>query len=143
MAGTKGRSGRRPGSLSWPRNPVALAGNHLNVLIEMWLGGALIKIQNDPERWLVPPTERRFTVPPNVMQLLARFAIEHVLAVNTGLKRPADDQSFVDQVLLWARRRAPPITLRRKAGLISDEREVAYQAYLDDLTNSWKGDQSF
>jgi hypothetical protein len=143
MAGTKGRSGRRPGSISWPRNPVALAGNHLNVLIEMWLGGVPIKIQNEPERWLPQPTERRFTVPPKVMRVLARIAIEQVLAVNARLKRRADDQSFLDQVLLWARRRAPSLTLRRKAGSILDERQVAYQAYLDDLTNSWKGDQSF
>ena len=39
MAGKPGRSGRRPGSLSWSKNPVARAGHHLNVLIEMWLAG--------------------------------------------------------------------------------------------------------
>jgi hypothetical protein len=109
----------------------------------MWLGGVPIKIQNDPERWLVPPTERRFTVPPRIRQELAKLAIEHMLVDNAGLKRPADKESFLKQVLLWARRRAPSTTLRPKARSILDERGNAYQAYLDYLTNSWKGDRSF
>ena len=37
MAGKKGRSGRRKGSLSWSKNPTAVAGHHLQTLIEMWL----------------------------------------------------------------------------------------------------------
>ena len=77
MAGKKGRSGRPSGSTSWWRNPTALAGHHLNVLIEMWLGG--VPIQVAPKRWLVQPTERRHTVPPKIKRALAAMAIGHVM----------------------------------------------------------------
>src|SRR5262249_2491621 len=49
MAGKKGHSGRRPGTLSWYQHPTARCGHRLNVLFEVWLGHA---------------PERRFTVPP-------------------------------------------------------------------------------
>ncbi len=51
MAGKKGRSGRRKGSLSWSKNPTAVAGHHLQTLIEMWLAGVPIKVS--PHQWLV------------------------------------------------------------------------------------------
>jgi hypothetical protein len=98
MTGKKGRSGRRPGSISYPNNPTALAGHHLKVLIEMWLA--------------MQP-ERRFTVPPKIMRVLAQFAIRHVLNVYADLD--AVWHVEVDDVLAWARRRAPDNTLRRKA----------------------------
>jgi hypothetical protein len=124
MAGKKGRSGRRgkiteeeflagkrPGTPSWPGHPTALAGHHLQVLIEMWLAGVPIRI--GPNHCLMPPTERRHTVPPKVMRILATFAIRHVLNLY------ADSETVwhieVDEVLAWARRRAPDITLRRQA----------------------------
>ena len=44
MVGVKGRSGRPRGSLSYPKNPTALAGHHLNILIEAWLAGVPIKV---------------------------------------------------------------------------------------------------
>ena len=130
-----GRNGRRPGATSWWRNPTALAGHHLNVLIEMWLSGAPIQV--GPDRWLVEPSERRHTVPPKVMRVLAEFAIGQMMQVNVEaseqgrrpIKRPD-----VDAVLAWARRRAPSITLRRAARLTPlDERDAAYQEYLDHL----------
>jgi hypothetical protein len=85
MAGVKGRSGRLAGSISYPKNPTALAGHHLKVLIEAWLAGVPIKIGHD--RYLVQPAERRYTVPPKVMRVLAEFAIGHMLDVNPGLTR--------------------------------------------------------
>jgi len=131
MVGVKGRSGRRAGATSWWRNPVALAGHHLNVLIEMWLAGVPIKVA--PDRLLVPPTERRYTVPPKIMRVLGEFAIGQMLSANPGLKRPD-----VDAVLAWARRRAPSITLRRTARSTMDEREAAYRQYVEDTANAWK-----
>jgi hypothetical protein len=131
MAGKAARSGRRSGSTSWWRNPVALAGHHLNVVIEMWLAGVPIKI--GPDRWLKPPMERRHTVPPRILRALAEFAIGQMLNANPSLKRPD-----VDLVLAWARRKAPPITLRRKAGSTVDEREAAYLEGVKDMANAWK-----
>jgi hypothetical protein len=135
MAGKKGRSGRRSGSTSWWRNPTALAGHHLNVLIEMWLGG--VPIQVAPKRWLVQPTEQRHTVPPKIKRALAAMAVGHVLALYPNLRRPS-----VDAVIAWTRRRAPSLTLRHAVRSTSpDEREVAYQEYLDyldHLTTAWK-----
>lgn len=149
MAGKKGRSGRRPvnitvemwragvrpGSPSWPKNPTALAGNHLNVLIERWLAG--VPIQVGPDRWLKPPTERRYTVPPKIKWLLAVMAIRHVMMTDCEVDRVRTLD--VADVLKWARRRAPIITLRRPVRLKPrDEREAAYREYLDDLATAWK-----
>jgi hypothetical protein len=129
MAGKRGRSGRRgniteeeflagkrPGSPSWPKHPTALAGNHLKVLIEMWLAGAPIRI--GPDHCLMPPTERRYTVPPKIMRTLAIFAIRHVLNVHADSDEVWDID--VEDVLAWARRRAPDYTLRRKARQIQE-----------------------
>jgi hypothetical protein len=56
-----------------------------------------------------------------------RLRVDRVLALN------------VADVLAWARRRAPPVTLRRAArSTPRDEREVAYEEYLDNLTTAWK-----
>jgi hypothetical protein len=133
MAGKEGRSSRPSGSTSWWRNPVALAGHHLNGLIEMWLAGVPIRV--GPKRWLLQPMERRHTVPPRIMRVLAEAAIAQMLHANPGLKRPD-----VDLVLAWARRRAPAITLRRAARLTprDKEREAAFQEYLDDMASAWK-----
>ena len=131
MAGKKGRSGRRSGSTSWWRNPTALAGHHLNVLIEIWLGG--VPIQVAPKRCLVQPTERRHTVPPKIKRALAAMAIGHVMDVYTLRGRPT-----VAAVMAWSRRRAPSVTLRRRArAKRRDETEIAYQKYLEDLTTTW------
>ena len=131
MAGKKGRSGRPSGSTNWSRNPTALAGHHLNVLIEMWLGG--VPIQVTPKRRLVQPTERRHTVPPKVKHVLAEMAINHVM-YTLKLGRPT-----VAAVLAWSRRQAPSVTLRRLArAKPRDETEIAYQKYLEDLTTAWK-----
>jgi hypothetical protein len=115
MAGKRGRSGRPKGAVSWMCNPVALAGHHLNVLMEMWLAG--VPIGQDIWMWgkplqrrLLQPTERKHTVPPKIKRVLAQFAIGHVLELHPYLKRPS-----VDAVLLWTRRRAPTNTLRRQA----------------------------
>ena len=67
------------------------------------------------------------------MRVLAETAIRRVLNANPGLGRPD-----TEQVLAWARRRAPAITLRRKARSAVDEREAAHQEYLDHLTSAWK-----
>ena len=129
MAGKKGRSGRRPvnitvdmwlagvrpGSLSWPKNPTALAGNHLNVLIELWLLGVPIHVA--PKGWLVQPTERRHTVPPKIKRALAAMAVGHVLALYPNLRRPS-----VDAVIAWTRRRAPSLTLRHAVRSTSTRR---------------------
>jgi hypothetical protein len=122
MAGKKGRSGRRPGSRSWHRNPKALAGQRLNVLIEMWLAG--VPIQVAPNRWLVQPTERRHTVPPKIKRVLAEIA---------SLGRPD-----VEDVMAWSRRRAPSVSLRRKVGVATDEREVAYRKRVQDMASAWR-----
>lgn len=112
MAGKKGRSGRRPGSTSWGRNPTALAGHHLNGLIEMWLGGAPIRFQTpdgERERWLEPPTERRHTVPLRIRRVLATVAIEHTIHLYPHRQRPD-----INRVIEWSRRRAPDLTLRTR-----------------------------
>jgi hypothetical protein len=83
--------------------------------------------------WLAMQPERRFTVPPKIMRLLAQFAIRHVLELHPGWR------TDVDQVLTWVRRRAPDITLRRKASLTVDEREAAYRQHEQDTANAWKG----
>jgi hypothetical protein len=135
MAGKKGRSGRRSGSTSWWRNPIALARQHLNVLIEMWLAG--VPIQVGPDRWLKPPTERRYTVPPKIKWLLAVMAIRQVMMTDCEVDRVLSLD--VADVLECARRRAPSITLRRAVRLKPrDEREAAYREYLDDLATAWK-----
>ena len=134
MAGKKGRSGRRRRSTSWWRNPTALAGHHLNVLIEAWLGGVPIQIGRP-------------------LAKAANGAPIHGTAENqmgTGCDRNStrDEERLrgrsraalnVADVLAWARRRAPSVTLRRAArSTPRDEREVAYEEYLDNLTTAWK-----
>ena len=95
MPGQAGRSGRKVGSTSWWRNPVAVAGHYLNGSIEHWLACAPV---------------RRHTVPPRVKRRLAREAIEHAVRLHPDWRqRPS-----VDQVLAWSRRLAPDITLRRQ-----------------------------
>jgi hypothetical protein len=130
MAGKKRCSGRRPGSLSWHRNPTALAGQRLNVLIEMWLAG--VPIQVAPKRWLAQPTECRHTVPPKIKRVLAEIAIGQVLGRYPSLRRPG-----IESVMAWSRRRAPSVSLRRKVGAGTDEREVAYRQRVQDMTNAW------
>ena len=110
MAGKKGRSGRRRGSTSWWRNPTALAGHHLNVLIEMWLAG--VPIQVEPERWLMQPTERRYTVPPKIKRVLAAMAIRHVM------DECEFDRGRAESPPCWhgrdGRRRRSPCAVRRE-----------------------------
>ena len=135
MAGKKGKSGRRPGSTSWWRNPAALAGHQLNAYIEAWLGGVPIRVQTrEGDRWLMPPTERRYTVPPKVKRMLAEMAINHVLDSYPNLKR-----TTIEQVLAWSKRQAPSVTLRRQArAKPRDETEIAYREMIERLENAWK-----
>jgi hypothetical protein len=140
MSGVKGRSGRQPGSLSWMKNPTALAGHHLNGLIEMWLAGLPIQVNPGPwlARWLVPPAERGYTVSPKIKRELAETAIDHVLRVvcdvHDHVRRPS-----IEQVLAWSRRQAPSVTLRRAArSEPRDEVERAYQEMVERLATAWK-----
>jgi hypothetical protein len=127
MPGKKGRSGRPRGSLSWTKNPAALAGHELNVAMEMWLAGA-------PVGSLAPPTTRRFTVPVKVKRPLATLAIQHVIRLYPGLQRPT-----VDQVIAWTRRRAPSGSLRRRSSDVPrDDKERAYQEVEARDRHAWK-----
>lgn len=103
MAGKPGRSGRRKGSISYPKNPVALAGHHLNVLKEMWLSGAPISgVEPRSKRaQSVPP------VPPTIGRRLAEIVISHLLNIGS-LAHPPD----IQQVLEWSRRHPPRSTVR-------------------------------
>jgi hypothetical protein len=118
VAGVKGRSGRPPGSRRW--NPTALAGHHLQVLIELWLAGAPIKateiwMADAPiklaDRYLAPPAKSRHTVPPRIKRALAEMAAPYI-----DVEQVLPPYIDVEQVLLWVRRRAPANTLRRKRG---------------------------
>ena len=131
MAGKKGRSGRPKGSLSWTKNPAALAGHRLTALIELWLAGLLeMRVSG---RWLEPPMERRHTVPPKIKRVLAAAAIEHVMALYPHLTRPS-----IAQVLAWSRRQAPSVSLRRKVSAGTDEREVAYRQRVQHMASAWR-----
>ena len=147
MAGKKGRSGRRMGSLSWSKTPAALAGHYLNSLIEMWLAG--VPIPTRPDWWLMQPTGRRHTVPPEIKRALAQAAIEYVVRLDAKAIEQAKEQGrrhgppitrpSSDQVLAWSRRRAPAVTLRHKAN--SAARTPAQRAWEERvvrLENAWK-----
>jgi hypothetical protein len=182
MAGKKGRSGRRKGSLSWFRNPVAVAGRHLEVLMEMWLAGTPIKV--GPDRWLVQPIKRREgTVPPEIIRALAKIAIAQVMELQRqrqdakpdtearlryqkALAEAEDEhrakgwtdkkvaawrarldkhsakkfyEPEIDKVVLYVRRRAPPVTLRfKKRQSHPDPREAAFAGWLAYLNDAWK-----
>jgi hypothetical protein len=146
MAGKKGCSGRRKGSLSWSKNPAALAGHYLNCLIEMWLAG--VPIPTRPGWCLVQPTGRRHTVPPKIKRALAQAAIEHVVqldakaierAIEQGRRHgPPITRPSTDQVLAWSRRRAPAVTLRHKANSAMTPARRAWEERLVWLQNAWK-----
>jgi len=149
MAGKAGRSGRKPGALSWHQNAAARAGHRLNVLIEMWLACA---------------PEPRSTVPPKIMRDLALQAIREELdLINLGedvltidevvrlLLLDDDDPELrrtpgvvvvdVDAVLAGSRRQAPKgPSLRRKVRqrLDSDDH---YAQYLVRISNAWRSPQ--
>ena len=131
VAGKKGRSGRPKGRLSWTKNPTALAGHRLTALIELWLAGLLETRVSG--RWLEPPTERRHTVPPKIKRVLAAAAIEDVMALHPHLTRTS-----IAQVLAWSRRRAPPVSLRRKVSAATDERELANRQRAQELAIPWR-----
>ena len=147
MAGKKGRSGRRKGSLSWSKTPAALAGHYLNGFIEMWLAG--VPIPTRPDWWLMQPTGRRHTAPPKIKRALAQAAIEYVVwldakaieqAIEQGRRHgPPITRPSIEQVLAWSRRLAPAVTLRRKAN--SAARTPAQRAWEERvvrLENAWK-----
>jgi hypothetical protein len=138
MAGKKGRSGRRPGSRSLS-NPVALAGHHLAVLIEMWLARAPIKVA--PNR----RPKRRRTIPPKIKRGLAKKAIAHVVelaSLRVGHRRGAKDfyEPDIDDVLQYARRRAPAVTLRddKKRQSHADPREAAFRLLELRARHGWR-----
>jgi hypothetical protein len=147
MAGKKGRSGRRKGSLSWSKTPAALAGHYLNGRIEMWLAGVPIPMR--PDWWLVQPTGRRHTVPPKIKRALAQAAIEYVVwldakaieqAIEQGRRHgPPITRPSTDQVLAWSRRRAPPVTLRHKANSAArTPAQRAWEQRVRWLQNAWR-----
>jgi hypothetical protein len=142
MAGKKRRSGRRKGSLSWSKTPAALAGHYLNCLIEMWLAG--VPILTRPDCWLVQPTGRRHTVPPEIKRALAQAAIEYVVQLDAKaieqVRRngPPITRPSTDQVLAWSRRRAPAVTLRHKANNAMTPARRAWEERVVWLQNAWK-----
>src|SRR5260370_31743498 len=101
------RRGRPPGSTSAWKNPVSRAANFGNLLMEAWLAGVPIQVR--PDRWLPLPTERRYTVPPRYKRVLAQMAVNYEKSLYPDVKLS------VDQVLAQMSRRAPSISLRRKA----------------------------
>ena len=161
MVGKKGHSGRPPGTLSWYQNATARCGHQLNALIELWLAG--VPIQIAPERWLVQPTERRYTVPPKIKHVLALTAIRQVVFneieleqdpgvlttdVDKVLRHIQDDEPDlrqtpgvvvidVDKVLAWSRRRAPSgPSLRRKVR--GPDAYDQYVQYVARISNAWR-----
>ncbi len=86
-------AGRPLGSTTWSRNLVNVAGQHANVLLELWLAGApvlelrvlLFSLEGNPkhqalveECWLARRDERRYTVPPKIKRKLCKLASAHV-----------------------------------------------------------------
>ena len=95
----------------------------------MWLAG--VPIPTRPDWWVVQPTGRRHTVPPEIK---AQVAIKYVVRLGPPIQRPS-----TDQVLAWSRRRAPAATLRHKAN--SAARTPAQRAWEERvvrLENGWK-----
>jgi hypothetical protein len=126
MAGKAGRSGRKPGALSWHQNVVARCGHRLNVLIEHWLAGA---------------PERRFTVPPKIMRALALQAIREELDNMIEWEKLVDPAAAaaidVDAVLAWSRRQAPKgPSLRRKVR--GPDPDDPYAQYCARIENAWQ-----
>jgi hypothetical protein len=127
MAGKAGRSGRKPGALSWHQNVVARCAHRLCVLVEHYLA-------------LAP--ERRETVPPTDKRTLA------VQAILTELDILIEQEEFVDpdlvklvavdvdEVLAASRRPPRGPSLRRKVGGAGPN---AYDEYAERLSNAWKG----
>ena len=123
---------------------MALAGHYLNGLIETWLAG--VPIPTRPDWWVVQPTGHKHTVPPEIKRALAQTAIEYVVQ----LERPQLASRLSEQgrsagppihptVPAWSRRRAPAVTLRRKAN--SAARTPAQRAWEERvvrLENAWK-----
>ena len=141
MAGRKGRSGRRPGPIGYHSKPIASAGRYLEVLIEAWLAGWPIPIDDGHCLGL---TGKPRSVPRQVSRFLAKAAIEKAVQLDAEdaafrcIKREPMKRPTVEQVLRWTRRRAPAFTLRRKRNPAGDEREAAYREYLLWTTNAWK-----
>ena len=88
-------------------------------------------------------------MPPEIKRALAQAAIEYVVwldakaieqAIEQGRRHgPPITRPSTDQVLAWSRRRAPAITLRRKAN--SAARTPAQRAWEERvvrLENAWK-----
>jgi hypothetical protein len=108
MVGKKGRSGRRRGSFSRFKNPVAYAGIHLIGLKRWWQAG--VPIQIGPDRWLVQPSELGCPVPSKVEHALAECAIAHIVqlyaeAGKAGMLDEAKEPvkpPLVEQVMAWA-----------------------------------------
>ena len=117
MAGKKGRSGRRKGSLNWSKTPAALAGHYLNGLIETWLAG--VPIPTRPDWWLVQPTGRKHTVPPEIKRALAQAAIEYVVRLDATTSKQAVEQG---------RTQGPPIHPTVLAGRAGGRRPLRYAA---------------
>jgi hypothetical protein len=123
MVGKKGRSGRRPGSRSLS-NPVAFAGHHLAVLIEMWLASA---------------PERRRTIPPKIKRGLAKKAISHIVELQRHRRGAKVYEPDIDDVLQYVRRRAPALSLRdKKRQPYADPREAAFRLLELRTRHGWR-----
>jgi hypothetical protein len=113
----------------------------------MWLAG--VPIPTRPDLWLVQPTGRRHTVPPEIKRALAQAAIEYVVwldakaieqAIEQGRRHgPPITRPSTDQVLAWSRRRAPAVTLRRKANSAArTPAQRAWEERVGRVENAWK-----
>ena len=89
--------GRPRGRTSRWKSPVNIVANDLEVTMEWWLGHQSV---------------RTFTVPGKIKRFLFDRIIERRLELDPSFKAPD-----VDDVLKVVNRRAPGITLRRKAKL--------------------------
>jgi hypothetical protein len=125
-------AGRPLGSTSWWRNLASVAAHHANVLLEMWLAGAPV------QRYTVPPPTKRRLCRLAIAHVteMRRQAILHqrIQATERDLRRqgysdgqiaeimrrrvperPHVDPPDIEKVLEIVNRRAPRVTLRRKA----------------------------
>ena len=125
-------AGRPRGSTSWSRNLANVAAHHANVLLEFWLAGAPVR------RYTVPPTVKRRLSQLAIAHVteMRRQAILHqrIQATERDLRRqgcsdgqiaaimsrsvperPHVEPPDIEKVLEIVNRRAPRVTLRRKA----------------------------
>lgn len=125
-------AGRPLGSTRWSRNLANVAAHHANVLLELWLAGAPVRTYTVPpaiKRHLcqlaiahVTETRREMILHqcrPAAQRDLRRHGYSDV-QINEIMSRDVPERPHVDppdieKVLEIVNRRAPRVTLRRKA----------------------------